>query len=245
MPPTLFLALALTLTLAHTTRAAGRKPAPAFRTSGLRHLVVLRTGPEIEPRIASRATSGAYELPGARQLALQPASFTPYDRYLTSVRRVINSLRDERTTMLTVCRVMKESHAFEYRTSDPYRAEPPSLTEARRAGDCKAKALWLYHRLGDSSALYVIGKALKRARTSHAWVYWRADERWWILDPTNRAEPIAADSVPADRYVPYYSYGKTGAFRHKATELYLAQDSRRDRAVAVAASAPKSRSRRK
>ena len=82
-------------------------------------------------------------------------------------------------------------------------------------------ALPIYDNLGDRNALFVIGKAEKRARTSHAWVYWRYDERWWILDCTERADPIAADSVSSDRYVPYYSFAKGSSYRHKATRLML------------------------
>jgi hypothetical protein len=62
----------------------------------------------------------------------------------------------------------------------------------------------------------------RRSRTSHAWVYWQCGGRWWILDPTDRATPISADSVASDRYVPYYSYSPAGTFRHRATSLMLA-----------------------
>ena len=159
--------------------------------------------------------------PGARELSLQPTTFTPYDRYLGSVRAVLDNLEDHEPTMTLAARLMKEGRRFKYCVCDPYRADPPALTAARRAGDCKSKALWLYDNLGDSGALFVIGKATKRARTSHAWVYWRYDERWWILDCTERADPIAADSVSPDRYVPYYSFGKGSSYRHKATRLML------------------------
>ena len=159
--------------------------------------------------------------PGGRDLALQPTTFTPYDRYLGSVRTVMNNLEPHETTMTAAARLMKAGHRFAYCVCDPYRADPPALTEARRAGDCKSKALWLYDSLGDRNALFVIGKAEKRARTSHAWVYWRYDERWWILDCTERADPIAADSVSSDRYVPYYSFARGASYRHKATRLML------------------------
>ena len=159
--------------------------------------------------------------PGARELSLQPTTFTPYDRYLGSVRAVLDNLEDHEPTMTLAARLMKEGRRFKYCVCDPYRADPPALTAARRAGDCKSKALWLYDNLGDSNALFVIGKAQKRMRTSHAWVYWHYDDRWWILDCTERSDPIAADSVSADRYVPYYSFGKNGTFRHKATRLIL------------------------
>jgi hypothetical protein len=159
--------------------------------------------------------------PGGRDIALQPTTFTPYDRYMGSVRAVISNLEIHESSMVLAARLMKTGRRFKYCVSDPYRADPPTVTEARKAGDCKSKALWLYDNLGDSNALFVIGKAEKRARNSHAWVYWRYDDRWWILDCTERSDPIAADSVSADRYVPYYSFGKSGAYRHKATRLIL------------------------
>jgi hypothetical protein len=157
-----------------------------------------------------------------RELALQPTTFTPYDRYLGTVRSVIANLDGSSPTMASACELVREGRRFRYLASDPYRAQPPSITEARQAGDCKSKALWLYGHLGDPSAFYVIGKLERRSRTSHAWVYWRHDGQWWILDPTDRATPIAADSVSSSRYVPYYSYSKAGAFRHPATSLILA-----------------------
>lgn len=169
-----------------------------------------------------RNTPPASALPfGGAELALQPTTFTPYDRYLGSVRTVIANLDPHPTTMTLAARLMKEGRRMRYCLSDPYRADPPSVTAGRRAGDCKSKALWLYDGLGDTNALFVIGKVQKRARASHAWVYWRYDDRWWILDCTERADPIAADSVGADRYVAYYSFGKSGTFRHRATSLIL------------------------
>lgn len=157
-----------------------------------------------------------------RELALQLTSFTPYDRYLGVVREVIAKVHDTDSSVGVACRLMREAHAFRYVGQDPYRANPPALTAARRSGDCKSKALWLYDRLGDASALYVIGKITRRAKSSHAWVYWRYQSRWWILDPTNRSTPIAADTVSSSRYVPYYSLGKNGTYRHPATQLLLA-----------------------
>ena len=124
--------------------------------------------------------------------------------------------------MLTACELMREGRGFRYQITDPYRAQPPALTDARRAGDCKSKALWLYDQLGDAGAYYTIGKLQRGSRTSHAWVYWRHGDRWWILDPTDRVTPIAADSVSPSRYVPYYSYSPAGTFRHPATSLMLA-----------------------
>jgi hypothetical protein len=141
---------------------------------------------------------------------------------MDTVRAVLASVDGESSSMLLACELMRKGRRFRYVMEDPYRANPPAVTARTHAGDCKSKALWLYRHLGDGNALYVIGKAQRRASNSHAWVYWRHRDRWWILDPTNRINPIAADSVSSDRYVPYYSYGKAGAFRHRATRLLMA-----------------------
>lgn len=124
--------------------------------------------------------------------------------------------------MVTACELVREGRGFRYLVADPYRAQPPAVTKARHAGDCKSKALWLYSQLGDPGAYFVIGKLERRSHTSHAWVYWRCDGRWWILDPTDRGTPISADSVASHRYIPYYSYSPAGTFRHSATRLMLA-----------------------
>jgi hypothetical protein len=171
---------------------------------------------------------------GGGQLWFQPTSFTPYDRYMGTVRTVVNHLEPRPATMSLACQLMQEGRHFDYVTGDPYSAVPPRITEMTQAGDCKAKALWLLNGLGDSNALFVIGKTSRYSRTSHAWVYWRNENRWWILDCTNRTQPIAADSVSEERYIPYYSYGRSGEFRHRATQLLINPMSPNTGAPAVA-----------
>lgn len=153
-----------------------------------------------------------------RELSLQRTADTPYDRYSGSVRTVISRVERRPLNMTRARTLMNEAHDFRYRQAgDPYRAALPETTAATHVGDCKAKALWLYDQLGDPSALYVIGKTFKGTKSNHAWLYWRCDSRWWILDPTNRSAPVPVDSMPVDRYVPYYSFGKEGAYRHLTT----------------------------
>jgi len=184
--------------------------------ANFRHDVALREG-------GADASSAGFALPpGGRELDLQPTSSTPYDRYFGSVRSVIAGLEPHGTTMGTACHLMKVAHSFAYLSRDPYRPDPPKLTEVQHSGDCKSKALWLYDNLADAHALFVIGKAEKYLHTCHAWVYWRYEGRWWILDCTDRADPIAADSVSPDRYIPYYSFGKMGTFRHPAAHALAA-----------------------
>ncbi len=187
----------------------------SFAGETFRHDVLLRDG---EAELIASPSRGSFALPpGGRELELEPTSSTPYDRYFGSVRAVIAAMEPRGTNMAMTCHLMKVGHSFEYLSRDPYRPDPPKLTEVQHSGDCKSKALWLYENLADSGALFVIGKAEKYLRTSHAWVYWRSEGRWWILDCTDRADPIAADSVSPDRYIPYYSFGKLGTYRHPAT----------------------------
>jgi hypothetical protein len=192
-----------------------QEPTVPFRTTSLNHDVLLRDSTSAKPPASQHFSIP----PGGQELELQPATNTPYDRYFGSVRAVISSLEPGRTSMAQACHLMKVGHSFNYVTRDPYRPDPPKLTEAKRAGDCKSKALWLYENLADTGALFVIGKMEKSARNSHAWVYWRSGGRWWVLDCTERTDLIAADSVSSNRYVPYYSFGRSGTYRHEAARL--------------------------
>ena len=90
------------------------------------------------------------------------------------------------------------------------------MTAAKRAGDCKAKSLWLAHEMNDPSVRYVIGKARRSSKISHAWLMWQNEGQWWILDPTNNPKPIPAASVSRDEYLVFYSYDRKGSYRHKS-----------------------------
>src|SRR4028119_503964 len=143
-------------------------------------------------------------------------SGTPYDRYMSPVRTVLNQLGGEETSMERVRRLMSQGRNFRYSYTDPYVAATPEKTAAIRAGDCKAKSLWLCDQLGDSSVRYVIGKARRSSKISHAWVMWEHNSKWWILDCTNTSVPIPADRVSASEYIAFYSYTKSGPHRRTA-----------------------------
>jgi hypothetical protein len=142
------------------------------------------------------------------------SSGTPYDRYLGPVRTVLGSLDEHKADMGTVKKLMKQGRSFRYHLDDPYVPAMPAVTAREREGDCKDKALWLCDQLNDSSVRFVIGKATRRAKMSHAWVMWQNEGRWWVLDCTLKSEPIPADALSADRYIPLYSYTKGTCFRH-------------------------------
>ena len=152
-----------------------------------------------------------------------PASDTPYDQYMAPVKTVLHHLTNEEASMDRVRELMHEGRAFRYSFTSPYVAATPEQTAASRAGDCKAKALWLADQLQDGSVRFVIGKAHSTSTMSHAWLLWQHNNQWWILDCTNNYEPVQADRVSSSQYIPFYSFAKNGEYRHRATEQLTAQ----------------------
>jgi hypothetical protein len=150
---------------------------------------------------------------------------TPYDRYMGSVKQVLNHLpAGQPASMDRACQLLREGRAFRYAFTEPYVAASPTVTASTHSGDCKAKALWLCAELNDPSVRFVIGKARANSAISHAWVYWKHDSRWFILDPTNLSQPIPADHVSSKDYIPFYSYSKGGSYRHLTGQSYAASN---------------------
>lgn len=146
------------------------------------------------------------------------ASYTPYDRYMSPVKQVLTHLDGQAATMDQVRHLMVVGRNFRYSFTDPYTAATPEVTAARRAGDCKAKALWLASQLNDPSVRFVIGRARDNSKVSHAWLMWQSQGQWWILDCTLNSAPIPASRInPEKQYIPLYSYSKVASFRHHAT----------------------------
>lgn len=141
-------------------------------------------------------------------------SRTPYEAYMSPVRQVFSTLNGSTPAMDRVSALMRQGRSFRYTHTDPYNPALPHETAAHREGDCKDKALWLCDQLQDPSARFVIGKMKRNSRINHAWVLWQGEGRWWILDCTMNALPVALDTMSPDSYVPLYSYTKNAAFRH-------------------------------
>ncbi|HEX4086163.1 MAG TPA: hypothetical protein VHY22_14705 [Chthoniobacteraceae bacterium] len=154
-----------------------------------------------------------------------PASGTPYDPYMSPVKQVLTHLGNQDPSIDQVRHLMHEGREFRYSFTSPYVAATPEETAASRSGDCKAKALWLADQLNDNNVRFVIGKARSSSHMSHAWLMWQHQNRWYILDCTNNWDPIPADHVASWEYIPYYSFAKTGEYRHRATEIMMASTS--------------------
>ena len=154
------------------------------------------------------------------------AGYTPYDRYMSPVKQVLTHLGGAETpSMLKVRQLMSQGRSFRYSFTDPYTAATPEVTAKIHAGDCKAKSLWLANQLNDPNIRYVIGRARSSSKISHAWLMWKNEGRWWILDCTNTREPIPADRInPSKEYIPLYSFSKVGTYRHMATGMAIASN---------------------
>ena len=162
-----------------------------------------------------------------------PSGGTPYEPYMRPVKQVLGGLSSQKVSMEKVKELLKTGYGFRYSFTEPYLAASPEVTARTRTGDCKAKSLWLISQMGDNDVRYVIGKARRTSKISHAWVMWKDGNRWWILDPTNTSRPIAADSVGNNEYIPLYSYDTGRAYRHAATSQFVASAASQNTPVAA------------
>lgn len=159
----------------------------------------------------------------------RPADRTPYDPYMQPVRRVLQKTGAKASSPAAVAELMKTAFGFRYSHRTAYTAQNPEVTEQRAAGDCKDKALWLCHKMGDRSVRFVIGKSHSESKVNHAWLTWKSQGTTWILDPTNSAAPVPADAITDGDYQPLYSYSRGGKFEHgsKSTRPVAQNDRRR------------------
>ena len=151
------------------------------------------------------------------------ARATPYDPYLSPVKQVLGGLSGSGAEFKRVAELMQTGYGFRYSFTEPYTAQLPSVTAATKKGDCKAKSLWLADQLGDKNIRYVIGKATRTSKISHAWLMWNDGSRWWVLDPTNVSKPIAAESTSRNEYIALYSYDSARSYRHAGLSTGIAQ----------------------
>ena len=145
------------------------------------------------------------------------ASRTPYDSYMAPVKQVLATLKPANPSLDRVNTLMREGLSFPYSFTEPYVAASPEVTAATKKGDCKAKALWLANEMGDQNVRFVVGKAHRGSKLSHAWLIWQHEGQWFILDPTNTSRAIPADRVSDNDYIPLYSWSKGGTYKHSET----------------------------
>lgn len=147
-----------------------------------------------------------------------PTARTPYDAYLGPVWSVFNQLGGK-ADLPTVMQLVRQGRAFRYsyNKDQPYVPQTPEQTEATKAGDCKAKSLWLASKLNDRGVRFVIGKAKQVQNVSHAWLIWNGPEGWMILDATLYSSPLSPARLRPSDFVPTYSFAPGGKYAHKVT----------------------------
>jgi hypothetical protein len=160
------------------------------------------------------------------------ASSTPYDPYIQPVKQTLSNLDGGTAPMERVKALMAKGRGFRYSHTEPYQANLPEVTAARKVGDCKDKALWLCDQLDDQNVRFVIGKMSRSSRIRHAWVLWNDGQEWWVLDCTLNFRPIPMSKVSSGDYVPLYSWSKSGTYRHTPSSSLLAAASRKSEPVA-------------
>jgi hypothetical protein len=141
-------------------------------------------------------------------------SSTPYDGYLAPMRATMSALGGNRPEMPLVKDYVRTGRSFRYYMNHPYIPQTPAVTEATRAGDCKAKSLWVAYKMDDRTLRYVIGRARKTSGMSHAWLLWRGPNGWLILDATNYSSPIEVSRLGPNEFIALYSYSSGGKYVH-------------------------------
>jgi len=82
----------------------------------------------------------------------------------------------------------------------------PAEFEKRRKGDCDDHALWVWRvlfEMGNQDSEFVIGKV---GRELHAWVHYRKNEEWLLIEATAKKTPmIHLVQDVKSRYIPFWS----------------------------------------
>jgi hypothetical protein len=143
-------------------------------------------------------------------------SKTPYDPYMGPVFSVFGRLGGTQPDPAQVEQWMKEGRGFRYSFSktQPYVPQSPEQTDASKSGDCKAKSLWLAHKMDSRKVRFVIGKFKRGAAQSHAWLLWNGPDGWLILDATMFSRSLDPGRVSQNEFLPIYSYAPGGKYNH-------------------------------
>jgi hypothetical protein len=150
---------------------------------------------------------------------------TPYSPYTKPIEDVLKKISStHRSSLKEVCEYTKQGRRIPYFHMYGYTPQSPEVFEKSGKGDCKDKALWLLWKLNDSNARVVYGKKTKDIWVNHAWLYWNDGKDWWILDCTDYDIPTKQSDCKDGYYIPLYSYGVAGCYRHKGAPKPLFAD---------------------
>ena len=143
---------------------------------------------------------------------------TPFDSRLMSAG--ILNLQVPAHTSNNLDTIFGQAKAFRYK-SDAHgndHWQTPEETEARWAGDCEDKAVWLFAQLkknGYEGARLVVGRKDPSSNVLHAWV--TLDDgsgNFFLLDPTAFKRVWRSTDFSDGSYKPLYSFDGTNRYRH-------------------------------
>jgi hypothetical protein len=130
------------------------------------------------------------------------------------VEHVLQSTGGGNPSLTKVTDLMHTGRSFHYEYTQPYVAASPEVTEAKGAGDCKDKTLWLAKHMNTRNVRFVVGRRHPWSTLMHAWLLWRSGGEYYVLDCTTTSWPIPVSSLTPGDYVPKYSWSSTGEYRH-------------------------------
>lgn len=140
----------------------------------------------------------------------------PIGRYLSQPLSVqCRTIADLRRFLLT-CNYVSDEELF----GKPDYWQPPEDFEKRRKGDCEDFALWAWRQLLNMGydARFVGGSA-GRYGSGHAWVEYRQDGKWFLVEPLFCRAGYAMPRLSTLHYRPRYSVSWDGKtlryFAHK------------------------------
>ena len=149
---------------------------------------------------------------------------TPYDGRLTQVGVFDQAALppSEIPATETIDTLFAKARSFRYLPdgrNDQWQS--PEETEARWAGDCEDKAIWLYDHLrrnGYNDTQLIVGKKAKRDRSLHVWVeYTDSEGTKWLLDPTANRRAWKMDGFSTHSYQKIYSFDGVHRFYYSYT----------------------------
>jgi len=143
-----------------------------------------------------------------------PTSKTPFDAYLGPMRSVLSSLGGNHPEVPVVEGYVKVGRGFRYYMKDPLVPQTPQETETSRAGDCKAKSLWVAYKMDDRHVRFVVGRIKSVSNMSHAWLLWKGPAGWLVLDPTFYSKPLEVARLGPGEFTPLFSYSAGGKYKH-------------------------------
>ena len=143
-------------------------------------------------------------------------------RYLSHPLSVkCETLADVRSFLIT-CRAVSDKEQF---GKDEY-WQPPEDFEKSRRGDCEDFSLWTWREFlaMGYDARFVVGRH-GRYRVGHAWVTFKKDGKWYLVEPQFRFVGKTFPRLSTLRYEPKFSVAwdgeKVSFFSHSPTKVTL------------------------